>query len=216
YSWKICTHAEEVDDELQMEMRCPIPVFFYPTERPNTITRRHQLSRCQSVQRFTTEMPVERIERRAIIGLVAQNDNRPIILRLRIVGERMHLPTKRRMDWRTGSSEQIDAEMNGAPGEKRSGVDETWLVPTPNAAGDTIHAIGRAPNNAHIEPLPARQIHDRRERLPSQAGDDERGRQQRDASQTRQRTPDRGLTDPKVGVVGPLTLLVRGDAGGRA
>src|SRR5579871_5220376 len=125
-------------------------------------------------------MAVECIEWGAIISLMAHNDDRPIILRLRIVGERMHVAAKRRVNRSAGRSEDVDAEMDGTPGEEWRRVDETWLVPPPNASGDAIH---RDPTNAQIEPLPRRHIHDRRKPLRRQPRDDARRRHQWDASQ---------------------------------
>ena len=97
-----------------MEVRRPSAVHGGRAERRKRLARLQYATRLGRGERFATEMSVQREELGAVIRLVAENDDGPVVLRLRVVVERVNRSVERRQHPRARLGKEIETDVNRA------------------------------------------------------------------------------------------------------
>ena len=156
---KIRAPIQQIGDHLKMQMRRPATVFRHRSDAADALTLRDRLANLQLAQRFARQMPVQREKFFASSGTVAQNHNRPVIKRLRIIRERVNDSVQRRIHRTPRRNKQIDSEMNRAAfirrifrrAEKRRSVEQPRLVVSPDP--DTQFRLAQLADDRLIQPF---------------------------------------------------------------
>ena len=136
HAGEVGVEAERVGEDLQMEMRRPVSVLRRHAERGDPVAAAHLGADAEAVERRAAEVTVERVEGRAVTGLVAEHDHRTVVLRRIVVREGVHGAVERGEHGRARIGEEIETDVDGAPlaagtrsgRERGRGVDQARLV----------------------------------------------------------------------------------------
>ena len=148
YPREIGREVEQVENDLEMQVRGPAPIFGNCAHRGEGLGLPNVLADVQFCERFAGKMAVEGEEFRGDLGLMSKDDDGAIVLRGSIVGEGVNGGVKRSGNERAGFNEQVNAEMDGAALvcgirgslKKRRRVSGARLVVTAN--GNSRAALG--------------------------------------------------------------------------
>ena len=134
-------------------MRRPSAVVLRAAERRDPLAALDALADRELRERRRIEVAVQRVERVAVVGRVAQDDHAAVVEPAGVLVGRVDLAGERRVDRRAGLGEQIEAEVDRAVlveravarGEQRRGVQQARLV----VAADRDPHAGRAHRVEH-------------------------------------------------------------------
>ena len=142
---------QEIEDHLEVEVRRPVAVHGRGADPRDRLSRLHALADREGEEGIPGQVAVERVERRAVPGLVAEDDERPVVLGGGVVREDVYDAGQRRADRRLRLDEEVDPEVDGAPlvggpptrAEEARHVDPARLVVPPHADRDAcaLHLV---------------------------------------------------------------------------
>ena len=121
-----------------MDVRGPAAVRRRRSDAGERLAGGHALADAQRRQRVLAEVSVEREERDAVLGLVAQHDERAVVERRGVVRQDVHRAVEGRAHRRSRLDEEIDPEVNrtallvAARAERRRSVERTRLAVAPH------------------------------------------------------------------------------------
>src|SRR5690349_11841939 len=94
-------------------MRRPVAVFPARPQRSDLLARHESSARLQSLQTFTAQVSVKRVER-AAVNRVLENDGRAVVAGLVVDFGRMNAASQWGEHFRSSRRENIEAEVDGA------------------------------------------------------------------------------------------------------
>src|SRR5690242_4026168 len=95
-----------------MQMRSPTAIHVSSAERRDLFAGLDGAADFEPIQRFATQMAVEREELDRIIGLVAENDHGTVVLGRVVVGERVNDARQRGVDWSASLGKKVEPDVN--------------------------------------------------------------------------------------------------------
>ena len=148
HAGEIAIQVEQVSDDLEVQMWRPIAIDRRRANAADLFAARHRLAGAAAFERILAEVAVEREEGRAVAGRVLQDHQRPVVQPRGVIDGQVDLAGQRRIDWRAGLDEQIDAKMDRAAlvGRARAGgkgrrcIDQPRLVVAANPDGHASRA----------------------------------------------------------------------------
>ncbi len=122
---EVGAEAQDIGDELEVQMRRPSAVHCGRTERRDLVARAHRASDLEIIERLPAQVSVQREELRAVLRLVAEHDHGAVVERLPVVGEGVDHSVQRRVHRRAHAREQIEPDVDRAMlGERPAGTSE--------------------------------------------------------------------------------------------
>ena len=108
HAGEVAAQVEQVEDDLEVHVGRPVAVRGRRPHPADLLAGVHALAHGEAREGVLAQVTVEREEDPARVGLVPEDDERPVVLRRRVVREGVDDPGQGRADGRAGSHEQID------------------------------------------------------------------------------------------------------------
>src|SRR5580692_2058345 len=100
HAGKIGAVIEQINDDLEMQVRHPAAVFVYVADVGEWLAARDALSGLQCIKRLEGQVAIEREEFKAVARGVTKNNERPVIQGRSVDRDSMDDAVERRADWR--------------------------------------------------------------------------------------------------------------------
>ena len=112
---KSASRAEQVQDQLEVQVRRPVAVGRRGPHARDRLARLHGLADREAAERVLRQVAVEGVEGRAVARLVPEDDEGSVVLRQGVVRQDVNDPGERGAHRRPRLDEEVDAQVHGTP-----------------------------------------------------------------------------------------------------